>query len=332
MWRIDPLQFLVALGLDLALGDPQHWPHIARATGSLSMFWEKICSRFLGRTVFSGTVFWFCVCATLLGTYALVHTLLMRWFPAGAWWLGVGVVYQSVAARDLDRHARAVLGPLLVADLPEARRRLSHIVGRDTAELNDSEISRAAVEAVAESTTDGVIAPIFWAVVGGPAGALLYRTVNTLDSMVGHRTERYELIGKWAARADDVFSFIPARLCALVSVGTHGLRHVARVAREARQHASPNAGWSESAAAWALDIRLGGTNYYDGVPHRGPVFNPEGTRPGAFDILRILRWFWIVTACTSIFFAAFLEWRRIRERPEAPPLFPKYSLSHGTSS
>ncbi len=329
MWRIDPLQFIVALGLDLILGDPQQWPHIARAAGNLSVFWEKICTRFLGRTVLSGAVFWFCVCAVMLGTYALLHACLMRWLPAGAWCLDVAVVYQSVAARDLDRHARAVLQPLLLKNLPEARHRLSYIVGRDTAHLDASEISRATVETVAESTTDGVIAPLFWTVVGGPAGALLYRTANTLDSMVGHRNERYEHFGKWAARADDVLSFVPARICALVSLVTRGLKNLVPVVREARHHASPNAGWGESAAAWALNLRLGGTNHYDGIPHPGPHFNPNGSVPTARDILRILRWFWIVTACTSLAFVGFLEWRRIRDRPVDPPLFPKYSHAHG---
>lgn len=329
MWRIDSLQFFAALGLDLLWGDPQQWPHLARAAGSLSVFWEKICTRWLGRTVLSGAVFWFCVCSIPLGIYALLHVLLGRWFPAGAWCLDVAVVYQCVAARDLDRHAREVLRPLLADNLPEARRRLSWIVGRDTAHLDASEISRATLEAVAESTTDGVLAPLFWAVVGGPAAALLYRIANTLDSMVGHRNEQYERFGKWAARADDVLSFIPARICALVSLTLCGLRNAVSVVREAAQHASPNAGWSESAAAWTLGVRLGGTNHYDGIPHAGPLFNPQGRPPAARDILRILRWFWMVTACTAVVCAGFLECRRIRERPVDPPLFPKYNLIHG---
>jgi adenosylcobinamide-phosphate synthase len=331
MWRIDPLSFLAALGMDLLLGDPHHWPHLARMSGWLSTRFEGLCANILGRTVFSGAVFWFAVCGVMLGAYGLLHAVLNRWFPPGAWILNVAVIYQTVAARDLDRHARAVLRPLLLANLPEARAQLSRIVGRDTAHLDAVEVSRATVETVAESTTDGVIAPLFWAALGGPAAALLYRTANTLDSMVGHRDERYEQFGKWSAHADDVLSFVPARLCAFFSLLTRGFGNVAPVVREAGAHASPNAGWSESAAAWHLNVRLGGTNTYDGVVHHGPVFNAHGNPPSPRDILRCLRWFWTVTACASIACVLFLEWFRIRQRPEAPPLFPNFNQPYDTS-
>jgi adenosylcobinamide-phosphate synthase len=327
MWQTDPLAFMTALGLDLALGDPQTWPHLARASGALSVRYETLCARIWGRTVFGGTMFWFAVCGTMVGLYALAHLILNRYFAAGAWILDVGVIYQCVAARDLDRHARAVLHPLQAGDLGTAREKLARVVGRDTAHLDASEISRATLETVAESTTDGVIAPLFWAVLGGPAAALLYRTANTLDSMVGHRNERYELFGKWSARTDDVLSFFPARICALCSVLTHGFRGVIDVVREAGRHASPNAGWSESAAAQALRVRLGGTNHYDGIPHTGPVFNARAALPQPGDILRILRWFWTVTACACLLFTLFAELRRIRQRPEAPPLFPEFQTS-----
>lgn len=309
----------------MALGDPQTWPHIARATGTLSALLEGFFVRWMGRTVFSGAVFWFGVCGTVVGAYAAVRVVLSWWIPAAAWMLDVAVVYQTIAARDLDRHARAVLYPLLSGDLKGARTRLSYIVGRDTAHLDAPEISRAAVEAVAESTTDGVLAPLFWAVVGGPAAALLYRVSNTLDSIVGHRDERYELFGKWSARADDLLNYVPARVCAIFSLLTRGLRRIGPVVREARLHASPNAGWSESAAAHALDLRLGGVNSYQGAPHPGPVFNAGGRSPAPRDVLRVLRWFWTVTACATLASVLFLEWRRIRELRAEPPLFPQFT-------
>jgi adenosylcobinamide-phosphate synthase len=331
MWRTDPLSFLAALGLDLLLGDPHHWPHLARMSGWLSIRFERLCERALGRTVLAGAVFWFAVCGVLLGAYAALHAVLSRWFSPGAWLLDVAVIYQTVAARDLDRHARAVFAPLLAADLPEARAQLSRIVGRDTAQLDAVEISRATVETVAESTTDGVVAPLFWAAIGGPAAALLYRTANTLDSMVGHRDQRYECFGKWSARADDVLSFIPARLCAFFSLLTRGFQNGFSVIREAGAHASPNAGWSESAAAWYLNVRLGGMNTYDGIPQEGPIFNARGLPPSPRDIVRCLRWFWTVTACASIACVLFLEWGRLRGRTEAPPLFPEFNQPYDAS-
>jgi adenosylcobinamide-phosphate synthase len=212
----------------------------------------------------------------------------------------------------------------MAGDLEAARFQLSRIVGRDTAGLDASEVSRATLETVAESTTDGVLAPLFWAAVGGPAAALLYRTANTLDSMVGHRDARYERFGKCSALADDVLSFVPARLCALLSLLTRGPQHAVAVVREAGLHASPNAGWSEAAAAWALRVRLGGTNHYDGIPQRGPVFNPGGTAPQANDVKRILLWFWTVTSVAGVAFTLLVHWRSTLERSRVPnhPVLP----------
>lgn len=320
MWRTDTLQFLTAVGLDLAFGDPRGLPHIARLAGTLAAFFEGVLSVPTARSVAGGTLLWICVNGTMLSAYFMGRLTLHSLSPALAWLWDAAVIYQTLAARDLDHHARAVLKPLLFGDLEGARYAVGNIVGRDTANLDETGVSRAAVEAVAESATDGFVAPLFWAAIGGAPAALLYRTSNTLDSMVGHRNERYEHFGKFSARIDDVLSFIPARLCAFASLLPRGFRYALAVKTEARKHASPNAGWSEAAAAWALNLRLGGTNYYDGSPHQGPLFNALGSTPQPRDILRILRWFWgVALVCVTVMACGLVLRSRTRTSSTPPP-------------
>lgn len=316
MWRTDTLQFLTAVGMDVCLGDPRGMPHITRAAGTLIPFFENILSVPTARSVSGGVLLWGCVNGAMLGGYLLIRMALHSFSPALAWVWDAFVIYQTLAARDLDVHARSVLKPLLLGDIDGGRNAAGRIVGRDTAILDEGGVSRAAVEAVAESATDGFVAPLFWAAVGGAPAALIYRTSNTLDSMVGHRNERYETFGKFSARMDDVLSFIPARLCAFASLLPRGFRYALAVKTEAGAHSSPNAGWSEAAAAWALNIRLGGTNYYDGAPHHGPVFNAFGRSAQPNDILRVLRWFWGVVLVCVVLMGTVLA---IRDRPKLHP-------------
>lgn len=316
MWQTDALQFLFAVVLDLLLGDPQGWPHLTRFAGSLAIFWEPLCAHMFGRTVLGGFFLWCFVCGTTLGLYFLVRNGFSLLHSSLTWLWDAIVIYQTLAARDLDRHARNIAVPLLLGDIDGARKNVSYIVGRDTHDLDSSGISRATVEAVAESATDGFVAPLFWAAIGGAPAALLYRCVNTLDSMVGHRNEQYERMGKFSAIADDALNFIPARLCAMASLLPRFFHHTAEVVADARKHVSPNAGWSEAAAAWALNVRLGGTNFYDGIPFKGPVFNPTAPDPYPGDISRVLRWFWsIVLFCVLLGASAlYLRDRHPKER------------------
>lgn len=299
MWRLDPLQLGLAIGLDLALGDPPGWPHPTRAAGRLAALLERFLSRRLGRGVFAGLTFWLGVNGAMLAAFSAVYAALRRMHPVAAWAFEIFIVYQTLAATDLQRHVRAVLLPLRAGNLPGARAKLAMIVGRDTGRLDQSEISRAAIESLAESSNDAFVAPLFWAVVAGAPGALWYRTVNTLDSIVGHRDERYERFGKISARADDALNWLPARFCAAVSESLRGFRSWEKIRREAPAHASPNAGWSEAAAAFALGVRLGGTNFYDGIPLPGPAFNPGGRAPTPDDLALGLDWFRGVVATAS---------------------------------
>lgn len=292
MWAVDSWQFLSAVALDLLFGDPRGWPHIARFTGTLAAVSEKALAASVGRTILAGAWLWVGVCGGMLALYTVLHLLLVTLHPLLGWGLDIVVIYQAVAARDLDRHLREVIAPLLDGDLGAARGRLAMMVGRDTAHLDVGEISRAGVESVAESITDGIIAPLFWAVIAGAPGALIYRVANTLDSLVGHRDERYEEMGKVSARIDDCLSWIPARLTALLFWCWQPTLSLRAVAQEAALHASPNAGWGEAAMARVVGIRLGGENRYHGEIVIGPIFNPEGRIATPADLSQASAWMW----------------------------------------
>lgn len=302
MWPVDPSQFLAAILLDLLMGDPRSWPHIARLTGELAIRYEAVLTAKNERSVTLGMVFWGLVAGTMFAGYLIAYFLCHTLGWAAVWFLNTFIIYQAIAATDLHRHVQAVFGPLAAGNLGEARRRLSWIVGRDTEGLSAAEISRAAIESVAESLTDAIVAPLFWSAVAGAPGALIYRISNTLDSVVGHRTEKYEKFGKASARIDDLLNWLPARICAFFLCFFHSVRRWGSVSREAASHASPNAGWTEAAMAYALGVRLGGDNYYDGQCLHGPVFNPSGRAADTTDIARSLAWMWRTAgACAGLF-------------------------------
>jgi adenosylcobinamide-phosphate synthase len=296
MWLLNPSQIVAAIVIDLIFGDPYGWPHEARFAGVLSTVYERWLTRHFPRSILLGLLFWFVVVGTMLAGYAIVHVICSLISPVAGYVFDVFIIYQAIAARDLHKHAKSILRALVSGDLGAARERLSYIVGRDTQNLNASEISRATIESVSESLVDGIVAPLFWAVIGGAPGALIYRTANTLDSMVGHRTPAYEKFGKPSARIDDLLNWVPARLCALMICLFRVPASWLKVQREAGAHASPNAGWPEAAMAYALGVRLGGTNFYDGEPVEGPVFNVSGRAAAISDIKSSLAQIWWILA------------------------------------
>jgi adenosylcobinamide-phosphate synthase len=196
------------------------------------------------------------------------------------------LAWTALATRSLLNEAQSVIWALEAGDLNLAQLRLARIVGRDTANLDATEISRAVIETLAESACDGIIAPLFWLAVGGVSCAMSYKAINTLDSMIGHPEPPYRYFGRAAARLDDAASFIPARLTALCIVAAAKLQGLdadgaRRIwLRDGDRHASPNAGQSEAAIAGALGVRLGGPSSYDRVPHQAPVLHAEG-RPAS---------------------------------------------------
>jgi adenosylcobinamide-phosphate synthase len=219
--------------------------------------------------------------------------------------LVVLIATTGLAQHSLFTHVRDVLRPLSSGDLVSARAAVAKIVGRDTSELNESGVASAALESLAESFNDGVVAPAFWLLVGGLPGLFAYKALNTADSLIGHREPRWRMFGWAAARADDLANLIPARLAgSLVAIAGRG--GISVMWRDASKHASPNAGWPEAAMAGALRIRLGGPATYDGVQHERPIFG-EGRAPGADDLARGLHLY--VIACGMLWMlVAFVSW------------------------
>ena len=228
------------------------------------------------------------VALTVVGFVALLASLIQSRVPDGL--LGaliVGVLaWPLVASRSMFDHVVAVLEPLANNDLINARVAVSQIVGRDPDMLDVPGVARAATESLAESTSDGIVAPLFWGVVFGLPGIVAYKAINTLDSMIGHKNERYQEFGWASARLDDVANYVPARLTggafALVARSTSAVR---TMWRDARLHRSPNAGWPEAAMAGALNIRLSGPRGYGGVWNDEPWVNSTAPDPSA-DTLR----------------------------------------------
>jgi adenosylcobinamide-phosphate synthase len=235
----------------------------------------------------------------LAGGLTVVLVLTVAVFPAvfvqavlpGGWVGGIVsglLAWPFIALRSMHDHVAAVRDPLVAGDLPVARHELSMIVGRDTRGLDQPGISRAALESLAENTSDGIVAPLFWGVVGGLPGIVAYKAINTMDSMIGHRSTRYEQFGKIAARLDDLVNLLPARLTGLcfAAVSGHFCLAMRIMVRDAGQHRSPNAGWPEAALAGALQIRLSGPRVYGDQTAQEPWVNGEAQDPQAETLTR----------------------------------------------
>jgi len=201
--------------------------------------------------------------------------------------LGGVLAWPLIALRSMHDHVAAVEKPLARDDLEGARAAVAMIVGRDPALLDRAGVARAAVESLAENTGDGIVAPVFWGAVAGLPGIAAYKAINTLDSMIGHRSDRFEAFGKIAARLDDVANFIPARMTGLLfalATPRHAARALRTMLRDARRHRSPNAGWPEAAMAGALGVRLSGPRRYGDRVSDEPWLNGAAADPGAADI------------------------------------------------
>ena len=283
---LDTVSLTLTAGfvLDFLFGDPRWLPHPVRLIGRLVSWAEPRCRQLIAHEYLAGAVFAF---AVVTATGASVWCIIWILQQIHALLAGLGTVYfmyAGLAAGDLAQEATAVWRKLREEDIDLARQQLSRIVGRDTQQLDAPEIVRATVETVAESTVDGVLAPIIFAALAGAPGLWAYKAINTLDSMVGHREEPYTRFGWAAARLDDVANFVPARLgWFLFGIGTWVTGgdpgRCWRIGwRDGAKHPSPNAGISEAAMAGALGVRLGGTNSYDGViyvqPYLGDALRP----------------------------------------------------------
>lgn len=308
------LSVLVGFAIDLMLGDPRWLPHPVVGMGR-TISWLEPRLRLVfpdtptGRRA-AGRVL---AAALPLATLALSAGLLaLAWWLVGPWLafvLNVLMCYQTLATRELWRQTMAVRTPLLAGDLPAARTAVSMVVGRETAQLDEDGVARAAVETVAENASDGVVAPLLFMAIGGGPLALAYKAVNTMDSMVGYKNERYLDFGRAAAHLDDVANWLPSRLAALCTVLAAPLVGLSmcdawRVwRRDRRRHASPNAAQTEAAFAGALGLRLNGdATYFGRVVHK-PTLG-DATRPiEPEDIHRANR---LMLASTGVALAACL--------------------------
>ena len=254
------IALLVALVLDWWLGDPAWLPHPIVGFGKVIAFGEHRLNKGTHRKL-KGAVM-----ALLLIAFVLAITwFLLSVLPS---FVRVAVsailIFFCLAGTTLIREVREVFRAV-DRSLEEGRRQVARIVGRDTSELSAQEIRTAALETLAENLSDGVIAPLFWLLVGGVPAMLAYKMINTLDSMIGYRTERYKDFGCWAAHIDDIANYIPARLTALLMVVASGRLSLLRfVSRYGRCHASPNSGYPEAALAGILDCCFGGPHHYFG--------------------------------------------------------------------
>ncbi|WP_027954558.1 adenosylcobinamide-phosphate synthase CbiB [Halobacillus kuroshimensis] len=255
--------------LDYFFGDPTKMPHLVTGMGKLIAFLEKSWNK--GRhQVWKGALLWIAVTGSaFLIAWGMTAAVALWSQPASVIVEGL-LIWTTIAGKGLKEAALKVYLPLKDGDWKTARGELGWIVGRDTDHLEEDEIVRGTVETVAENVSDGVTAPLFYALIGGAPLAVLYRAVNTCDSMVGYKTDRYKAFGYVSAKMDDVFNYIPSRLTAwvtlIVSNGTFRekrwrFRHLPS---QASHHPSPNSGWGEAAAALSLGVRLGGENTYFG--------------------------------------------------------------------
>ena len=314
-----PKTLLLALLLDAAFGDPD-WlygrlPHPVALIGRAIAWLDRRCNREQasdGRRRLSGTL----VVALLVATSAVVglaiHALLRRF--AFGWIVEAAVTSLLLAQHSLYRHVAEVARALAGEGLAGGRRAVSRIVGRDPESLNEAGVCRAALESLAENFSDGVVAPLFWAVVAGLPGILVYKTVNTADSMIGHRTARHLAFGWAAARFDDLLNLVPARLAGLLLAaagifvpGATPRQAFAAMIRDAAKHRSPNAGWQEAALAGALGVALAGPRRYGGTVVEDHWMNDGGRSEATVtDIRRGLAVYAIACVLQAAILAVFV--------------------------
>lgn len=288
-----PAMMLVALAIDRLIG----WPDWLYARIGHPVTWGgrliTVLEARLNRAEFPRRLtgaLGLVICLTAVLLPSVVVQLLL---PGNALGILVGgcLAWPLIAVRSMHDHVAAVERPLIAGDLPKARRAVSMIVGRSPDTLDEPGVTRAALESLAENTSDGIVAPVFWGAVAGLPGIAAYKMINTLDSMIGHRNARYLHFGWASARLDDLVNLIPARATGLLFALASGRpRHAGRVIlRDARRHRSPNAGWPEAAIAGALGVRLSGPRIYDGHVAPEPWLNAGAPDPSPASLTRGLR-------------------------------------------
>ena len=278
------ISLLIGWLLDLLLGDPAWLPHPVVGFGKMIASGEHRLNKGNHRKL-KGALLTVCLILLVFGFVWVIRHLLGIFVP----FFDVIAIFFCLAGTTLIREVREVF---LAVDrsLDEGRKQVARIVGRDTSELSAQEVRTAALETLAENLSDGVIAPLFWLTIGGVPAMVAYKMVNTLDSMIGYRTERYKDFGCWAAHIDDVANYIPARITALLMVIAAGKPQlIGFVWRNGRNHASPNSGYPEAALAGILDCRFGGPHYYFGELFDKPYIGENARELTTADMQKAVR-------------------------------------------
>ena len=290
---------LIGMILDWIFGDPVWLYHPVRIIGKWISFLEKILRKFAGdqegnekKLLIAGGILWILVILASAAVPMGILYLAEKFSPCAAFVLKCFWCYQLLAARSLGKESKKVYKKLIQDDLSGARLAVSMIVGRDTENLTVEGVTKAAVETVAENTNDGVIAPLIYMLIGGPIVGFVYKAVNTMDSMLGYKNEKYLYFGRVAAKMDDVAGFIPARISALLMIlascllGMDGKNALWIWKRDRRKHASPNAAQTEAVCAGALQVQLAGDAWYFGKKHEKDTIGDPIREIEPRDILR----------------------------------------------
>lgn len=288
------LSIYTGYALDLIIGDPYSFPHPVRYIGKLISIVEKqirkITSSDKGLKI-AGFFLWFIVVGATFGITTLVLQL-FKFNKLAYFIVNTILIYTTLATKCLKDESVKIYKVLKTGDLEKSRIQLSYIVGRDTKNLNEKEIVRATVETVAENTVDGIIAPLFYGFIGGAPLAMAYKAVNTLDSTVGYKNDKYYYLGFASAKIDDIANYIPARLgVILLPLGSlfagFNFKDALKIGiRDRKNHKSPNCAFSEGAVAGALGIQLGGTNVYFGKEVYKPTIGDKTREIEIEDIVR----------------------------------------------
>lgn len=298
--------------MDLVFGDPYWFPHPVRFIGKLISKTEKFIRKHAKSEEslkYWGILMWLVPVVTT----ALVTALIVKIASFNKYveiFVSAFIIYTTLSTKCLKDEATKIYNVLETGDIKKSRVQLSYIVGRDTTNLSQSEIIRATVETVAENTVDGTISPMFYGFLFGPVGAMTYKAINTLDSMVGYKNDKYLNLGCVSAKLDDVANFIPARLTAIFMplgaflCGMNGINSFKIAIRDRKNHKSPNCAFAEGAAAGAIGVQLGGTNIYFGKEVYKPTIGDKKRELENYDIVRMNKLMYATTANALLILSA----------------------------
>ena len=313
---MNGLSIFIGYVMDLIIGDPYSFPHPVRYIAKLIKVTENIIRKFAKSDKAlkaCSFILWFVVVwTTFVVTFGVLNRFKDLFGDIGYIILNSIIIYTTLATKCLKDEAVKIYNILKEDDIEKARIQVSYIVGRDTTTLNKQEIIRATVETVAENTVDGIISPMFYAFIGGGPLAMAYKAVNTLDSMVGYKNEKYLNLGFASAKIDDIANFIPARISLLLMTIAslllgYNYKQAFKIGyRDRKNHKSPNCAYSEGAVAGALDIQLGGTNIYFGKEVYKPTIGDKIREIESEDIINTNKIMYMSSLVGMIVFTSIL--------------------------